>query len=109
MFKFAFINDAAEREYKKLPTKIQDEFGRDLRKIQYGQDPIQPFQFLESIGSGVIELKINGSPAHRCIYVAKYMNTIVVLHSFSKTTNGVDKPAMKVAKNRLKELLSQLK
>lgn len=36
------------------------------------------------------------------------MNTVVVLHSFSKTTNGVDKPAMKVAKARLKELLSQL-
>jgi hypothetical protein len=28
MKKFAFVNDAAEREYKKLPTLIQDEFGK---------------------------------------------------------------------------------
>lgn len=75
MLRFAFVNDAAEREYKKLPTPIQDAFGQDLRKIQYGQDPVQPIQFLDSVGAGVIELKINGSPAHRCVYVAKYMNT----------------------------------
>lgn len=38
MKKFAFVSDAAEREYKDLPEGIQDEFGKDLRRIQYGQD-----------------------------------------------------------------------
>ncbi|WP_416456029.1 type II toxin-antitoxin system RelE/ParE family toxin [Saccharophagus degradans] len=49
-----------------------------------------------------MELKINGSPAFRCVYVAKYLNTVVVLHSFTKTTNGVDRKAMKIAEQRLK-------
>ncbi|MGC7910901.1 hypothetical protein [Vibrio anguillarum] len=31
VLKFAFVNDAAEREYKKLPEDIQDEFGKDLQ------------------------------------------------------------------------------
>ena len=39
MKKFAFVSDAAEREYKDLPAAIQDEFGRDLRLIQWGSDP----------------------------------------------------------------------
>jgi len=29
--KFAFVNDAAEREYKDLPKSIQVEFGTNLR------------------------------------------------------------------------------
>jgi len=64
---------------------------------------------LDSIGAGVIELRKNGSPAFRCIYVAKYQDAVVVLHAFAKTTNGVDRQAMKVAEQRLKELLAEIK
>ncbi len=39
MRKFAFVSDAAEREYKDLPDEIQDEFGKNLRVIQFEQDP----------------------------------------------------------------------
>ena len=49
MKKFAFINDAAEKEYKDMPDNIQDEFGKDLRKIQYGQSPLLPINYLDSI------------------------------------------------------------
>ena len=109
MKKFAFINDAAEKEYKDMPDNIQDEFGKDLRKIQYGQSPLLPINYLDSIGPGVIELKKNGSPAFRCVYVTKYLDTVIVLHSFTKTTNGVDRQAMKVVEQRLKELLAELR
>lgn len=107
MKRFAFVNDAAEKEYKDLPADIQDEFGKDLRRIQYGQDPELPIKHLE--GAGVIELIINGSPAFRCVYVAKYMDSVIVLHSFTKTTNGVDRQAMKVVEQRLKELKAELR
>ena len=110
MKQFAFVSDAAEREYKDLPEDIQDEFGKDLRRIQFGEDPELKIEHLGgSVGAGVVELKVNGSPAHRCVYVAKYMDTVVVLHSFSKTTNGVDRQAMKVAKQRLKELQVEIR
>lgn len=107
ILRFAFVNDAAEREYKKLPEFIQDEFGKDLRKIQFAEKPSQPITYLDSVGAGVVELKINGSPAYRCVYVTKYMNAVVVLHSFEKTTNGTDKQAMKVMTQRLKELKAE--
>lgn len=107
--KFAFVSDAAEREYKDLPEKIQDEFGKDLRRIQFGQDPVLAIKHLNGIGAGVTELIINGSPAYRCIYVTKYMDAVVVLHSFEKTAQGRDKQGMEVAKQRLKELLAEVR
>jgi len=37
--RFAFVNDAAEREYKDLPKSIQVEFGTSLRVIQENKKP----------------------------------------------------------------------
>ena len=68
--RFAFVNDAAEREYKDLPKKVQLEFGISLRAIQENKKPFLTIQSLSSIGAGVIELKINGHPAFRCVYIA---------------------------------------
>lgn len=108
MKKFAFVNDAAEREYKALPQNIQQQFGISLRAVQEDNKPFLTIKPLKSIGAGVIELKINGSPAFRCVYIAKFFNTVVVLHSFEKTTNGIDRQAMKTLAQRYKELKSEL-
>ncbi len=108
MKQFAFVNDAAEREYKALPKEVQREFGISLRAVQDDKKPFLPITLLKNIGAGVIELKINGSPAFRSVYIAKFIDTVIVLHSFTKTTNGVDKQAMKTLQQRYKELQSEL-
>jgi phage-related protein len=108
MKQFAFINDAAEREYKDFPKEIQQQLGTSLRAVQDDKKPFLPIQTLEGIGSGVIELKINGSPAYRCVYTAKFLDTVFVLHSFEKTTNGVDRQAMKTVEKRYKELKAEI-
>jgi phage-related protein len=108
MKKFAFVSDAAEREYKAFSKEVQQEFGTSLRAVQDNKKPFLPITSLKSIGGGVIELKINDSPAFRCVYIAKYLDTVIVLHSFEKTTNGVDKQAMKTLQQRYKELKSEL-
>lgn len=107
--KFTFVNKAADKEYKNLPKEIQFEFGTSLRAIQGNKKPFLQITALNSIGAGIIELKINGSPAFRCVYIAKYLDMVVVLHSFEKTTNGVDKQAMKTVEARFKELKDKLK
>jgi phage-related protein len=71
-YTFAFVSEAAEREYKQLPDEIMDEFGKNFRLIQYGEQPQIPLEHLSSIGNGIMELKINGSPAFRSVFVAKY-------------------------------------
>jgi phage-related protein len=109
MKQFAFVSDAAEREYKALPKEVQQEFGTSLRAVQDNKKPFLDIEPLNGIGAGVIELKINGSPAFRCVYIAKFMNAVIVLHSFTKTTNGVDRKAMNTLKLRYKELQSELR
>ncbi len=109
MKKFAFVSTAAEREYRDLPRDVQQDFGVSLRAIQENHKPFLPIKPLKSIGAGVIELIINGSPAFRCVYIAKFEDTVVVLHSFEKTTNGTDKKAMKTLEARYKELMSELR
>ncbi|VAW67451.1 hypothetical protein MNBD_GAMMA10-879 [hydrothermal vent metagenome] len=103
--KFGFVSDAAEDEYKALPADIKHEFGINLRALQNNRKPFMLVKPLSSIGTGVMELIINGSPAWRCIYIVKYLDAVIVLHSFSKTTNGTDRPAMKLATQRYKKLM----
>ena len=105
----AFVNDAAEREYKTLSEGIQDEFGKDFKRIQFGENTVLPIASLNNIGPGIVEFKKNGSPAFRSVLVTKYEDTIFVLHSFTKTTNHTDRKAMNTAKGRHKELLEELK
>jgi phage-related protein len=93
---------------KALPKDVQKEFGVSLKAIQEDKRPFLPIKSLNSIGSGIFELKINGSPAFRCAYIAKFYNAVIVLHSFEKTTNKVDRQAMKTLEKRYKELQAEL-
>lgn len=43
------------------------------------------------------------------MYVAKFADMVVVLHSFVKTTNRSDRHAMQVAQERMKELKHELR
>lgn len=101
MKKFEFINQRSLKEFKSLPSKVQLRFANDLNAIGCGKAPFSPYKHLaKSVGKGAIELIENGSPAYRAIYVSKYQETIFILHSFTKTTNGVDRKAMNTAKKR---------
>lgn len=101
---YAFVSNAAEREFKNLPLNIQQRFILDLKAVAKGTRPFSEIKTLASVGPGAVELKKNGSPAYRCVYVAKYNNTIYILHSFEKTTNGVDKKAMELAAKRYSQI-----
>jgi phage-related protein len=109
MKKFAFVNQAARRAYLDLPREVQEQFGSDLNAVQQGERPFSNIKDIsESVGSGAIELIENGSPGYRAVYCAKYLETVYVLHAFTKTTNGVDRAAMQTAKGRYKEMKAQI-
>ena len=95
----------AEKEFRKLPRKIQERFALDVDALKNGKKPFsETTNIRESVGPGAIELKRNGRPAHRLVYVEDE-DAIYILHAFEKTTNDVDKPAMKTAKIRYKEMV----
>ncbi len=106
---FRFINKQALKEFKVLPEHIQKRFALDLNAVCQGKDPFSKFKHIaESVGVGAIELIENGRTAYRTAYVAKFDNTVYVLHSFTKTTNGVDRKAMETVKKRYKIMMDEI-
>ncbi len=107
---FAFVNQQAKRDFLALPEDMLDAFGSDINAVQQGLRPYSQFEDLSNtIGAGVIELKQNGSPAFRVVYCAKYQNIVYVLAAFTKTTNGVDRPAMRTVAERYKEMMASIR
>ena len=108
--KFKFINSQSKQEFLALPNKIQKRFANDLNAICQNKEPFSKFKHLkDSVGIGAVELIENGRPAYRTIYVAKFADTVFILHSFTKTTNGVDRQAMDTAKKRYKLMQKEIK
>ncbi len=89
------------KEFEGIPERHRNTFMRSLEAVRYGLDPFLKITHLES---GAIELKINGSPAFRCIYYTKLAGEVVVLHVTAKTTNGHDSQIANVVKERIKML-----
>lgn len=89
---------------------IQKRFANDLNAICQDKEPFSKFKHLKgSVGVGAVELIENGRPAYRTVYVAKFADTVFILHSFTKTTNSVDRKAMDTAKKRYKMLMKEIK
>lgn len=106
---FKFVSDAAKRAYKALPEDVQHQFGVDLNAVQQGQRPYSGIKDVsDSVGKGAVELIENGSPAYRAVYCAKYLDTVFILHAFTKTTNGHDHHALETACARYKEMMTQV-
>ena len=104
-----FVNKQALKEFQALPENVARDFMLSLRAMAQGDLPFQEVESLtQSVGKGALELKINGRPAYRTVYVAKFNNDIWVLSAFTKTTNGVDRKAMATAKRRYKIMQDEL-
>ncbi len=104
MKEIAFVNNQALKEFRTLPVEERELFETSLSSIQRNQKPFLDIDHLNTVGPGAIELKINGHPAYRCIYVAKYKDVVVVLGAWEKTTNGVDKRLVETAQTRYKAM-----
>lgn len=64
---------------------------------------------MPTIGAGVREIRIRDSAgAFRVIYVAKFADTIYVLHWFQKKTQKTSKPDLELAESRYRHLLKEL-
>ncbi|USD35545.1 MULTISPECIES: type II toxin-antitoxin system RelE/ParE family toxin [Vibrio] len=109
MKRFEFVNKQSKKEFDNFPDHIRLRFGNDLNAIAQGKAPFSKFKHItDSVGVGAVELIENGRPAYRTVYVAKFGDTVWILHSFVKTTNGVDRKAMDTAKKRYKAMKKRI-
>jgi len=99
-----FANKTVSKEFGKLPEDVKVSFAHNLDMVCNGRKPELEVDHLTAVGKGVIELKINGSPAYRCVYYNKLDDVVIVLAAYVKTTNGKPTKEMVGLKTRVAAL-----
>ena len=62
---------------------------------------------MPSIGAGVWELRVRAGGAFRVLYVAKFEESIYVLHAFQKKSRKTSRNDLAIGENRYREVVRQ--
>ena len=57
---------------------------------------------MPAIGAGVMEIRVHAAGEFRVIYVAKYIETIYVLHAFEKRSQRTRQGDIQLARSRFR-------
>ncbi len=93
--------------YKALtafPKAVKQAAGFQLHLIQQGKDP-DDWKPMPSIGAGVREVRVHVNREHRIIYLAKFEESVYILHAFQKKTQKTAKKDLDIAKDRFREVI----
>lgn len=94
---------------REFPKLVRREAGFQLNRVQRGLDPFD-WKPMTSIGAGVREIRVRDeSGAYRVLYVAKFEDSVYVLHCFQKKTQATPKRDISLAAKRYRELLKEQK
>lgn len=92
-----------------FPDDVKRSLGFSLRQLQIGRLPTSSTRSMNSIGSGVYELKEADERAwYRIIYLARTGNAIHVLHCFEKESRKTNRRDIELARQRLKWVKQRL-
>lgn len=92
-----------------FPDPARRESGYQIDKVQHGLDP-DNWKPMEPIGAGVKEIRVrDDSGIYRVLYVAKFAETVYVLHCFKKTTPKISRGDKTLAIKRYKNLMKELR
>jgi phage-related protein len=89
---------------KSYSVIVKSEIGYSLDKVQRGLDPYD-WKPMPSVGQGVKEIRIHEENEYRVLYVAKFTESVYVLHAFVKKTEQTLKRDVGLAKQRYTDLL----
>lgn len=96
--------------YKDLlsfPDKAKRLAGYQLYRVQIGLDP-EDWKPFGTVGSGVKEIRIReANGIYRVMYVAKFEDTVYVLHAFQKKSQKTSKRDTDIAKARYRAVIEE--
>ena len=90
-------------DLRDFPDEARRAAGFELRAIQNGLDP-RDWKPMQSIGSGVREIRIHVLGEWRVIYVANLADAVYVLHAFQKKSRKTTKNDIELARKRLRQV-----
>ena len=100
---------SALSDLRAFPDDARRQAGYELDKVQHGLDPTD-WKPMSVVGAGAREIRIrDDSGAFRVLYVAKFAQTIYVLHCFQKKTQATRKADLDLAARRYRDLAKELK
>jgi len=97
-----FIGSSLD-DLKNFPYEARKAAGFELYSVQCGLEPID-WKPMPSIGRGVKEIRIHVLGEWRIIYVAKFKDTIYVLHSFQKKSKKTNQHDIELARKRYRQI-----
>lgn len=103
------FRDSSLDDLRDFPAPARRECGYQIDKVQHGLDP-DNWKPMKAIGAGVKEIRVqDDSGIYRVLYVAKFAETVYVLHCFKKTTEKTSEADKDLAKRRYKNLVKELR
>lgn len=92
----------SQDDVRAMPAAVRRALGVELMLVQFGSMP-SDFKAMPAVGAGAYEIRIRDvSGAFRAIYVAKFTDTIYVLHAFQKKTRKTSQVDLDLAAHRYK-------
>lgn len=87
-------------DLRAFPPEARRAAGYELRRVQAGAMPTD-WKPLPSVGPGVNEIRIRTRLEHRVRYLAKFAESIYVLHAFEKRSRKTRHADLVLARRRL--------
>jgi phage-related protein len=91
---------------RRIPEDVQDQFGRALLDVQYGERPEGARPFGAGLPTTVMKLvEHHDGDTYRAAYTVEFKRCVYLLHVFkkkSKTGRGTPRGALELIKSRLK-------
>lgn len=99
---------ASLEDLRAFPPSARRQAGYQLDRIQAGFAPTD-WKPMASVGKGVEEIRIRDEAgAFRVLYVARFQETIYVLHCFQKKTQKTARTDLDLASRRYADLVREL-
>jgi len=100
-----FVGNSLE-DLKNFPPSARRAAGFELDALQRGLAP-SDWKPMQSVSSGVNEIRIHVEGEWRVIYVAKFRDAIYVLHAFRKKTQKTRQQDIEIARTRYRQIGEQ--
>ena len=94
---------SSRRDLRLFPALARRLAGFQLRRVQQGLDP-DDWKPMQTVGSGVREIRIHVAGAHRVFYVATRPEALYVLHAFEKKTQKTSAQDLRIGRDRFRAL-----
>jgi phage-related protein len=100
-----WLGDSLNR-VREFPQDARHEVGTELRHVQQGEQPAD-WKPMTTVGPGVNEIRVSAGREYRVLYVAKFAESVYVLHAFDKKTPRTPKRDIDLAAKRYRQLMAE--